>query len=310
MNLDELMRQVASFFAELQNTICDALERYEHGQSQARFSDDRWQHVAGGGGRSRVLQDGAVFEKAGVNWSFVHGELPAEFAATLPGEGTAFGATGVSLVLHPRNPHVPAFHANFRFLIKGSGPGRQAWFGGGADLTPCYLYREDVVHFHRCWRQVCERHRVADYARFKRWCDEYFYLPHRGEMRGVGGIFFDYLGEQLEEVFAFVRDAGRQILTAYLPIVDRRRHLPYGERERRWQLLRRGRYAEFNLLYDRGTAFGLRSGGRVESILMSLPPLAAWAYNVSPEPDSPEAELVAALQPRDWAEESLDGNSL
>jgi coproporphyrinogen III oxidase len=305
MNLDELMQQVASFFAGLQDTICEALEGYELGQSPARFSDDRWQHPAGGGGRSRVLQDGAVFEKAGVNWSFVHGELPAEFAPTLPGEGTAFAATGISLVLHPRNPHVPAFHANFRFLTKGSGQGRRAWFGGGADLTPCYLYREDVVHFHRCWQQVCQRHAVADYGRFKRWCDEYFYLPHRGEMRGVGGIFFDYLSERLKEVFAFVRDAGHQILPAYLPIVDRRRETPYGERERRWQLLRRSRYAEFNLLYDRGTAFGLRSGGRVESILMSLPPLAAWAYNASPEPGSPEAELVAALQPRDWAEEPL-----
>lgn len=304
--IDEIGEQASRFFAQLQQQICDKLQSYEPSWSTARFCTEEWAYTAGeGGGRTRVLVDGAIFEKAGVNWSQVRGRLAADFARTLPGEGEEFLATGLSLVLHPRNPHVPTVHANFRFIAKGNGSGRVGWFGGGADLTPYYLYREDVVHFHRCWKQVCQRHPVADYARFKRWCDEYFYLPHRGEMRGVGGIFFDYLSEPLPEVFAFVRDAGEHFLPAYLPILERRCQLPYGERERRWQLLRRGRYVEFNLLYDRGTAFGLKTSGRSESILMSLPPVARWGYAETVEPGTPEAELVAALQPREWAEEPL-----
>ena len=261
--------------------------------------------ASGGGGRTRVLLDGAVFEKAGVNFSLVRGEFSPELAATMPGEGAAFRATGISLVLHPRSPRMPTVHANFRFITKGSGPGQAGWFGGGADLTPYYFRREDVVHFHRVWKQVAGRHPVADYPRFESWCDEYFHLPPRAEARGVGGIFFDYLKERHEEVFAFVQDAGDHFLAAYTPIIERRIDEPYGDAARRWQLLRRGRYVEFNLLYDRGTMFGLKTGGRTESILMSLPPAVRWGYAEAPAPGTPEAEMLDALRPRDWAEESL-----
>jgi coproporphyrinogen III oxidase len=210
----------------------------------------------------------------------------------MPGKGTAFAATGISVVIHPRNPHVPTVHANFRHICKGSGEGRAAWFGGGSDLTPYYPRREDIIHFHQIWKEVCERHAVADHRRFKKWCDEYFYLPHRGEARGVGGIFFDYLTDRLAEVFAFVRDAGDHFLSAYAPVVQRRLGEPYSDKERRWQLIRRGRYVEFNLLYDRGTMFGLKTFGRVESILMSLPPQVMWGYNEVPTSGSLEAELL------------------
>ena len=259
----------------------------------------------GGGGVARVLQEGAVFEKGGVNWSRVEGELPADFAAQMPGEGRAFRATGVSLVIHPRSPMVPTTHANFRMLEKGD----KCWFGGGADLTPYYLFREDAQHFHGTLRAACDRHApLGDYPRFKKWCDEYFYLGHRGETRGVGGIFFDYLDgsgseRDLEDIFAFVRDVGRAFVPAYLPIVQRRRNLPYGDRERHWQLIRRGRYVEFNLIHDRGTVFGLKTNGRTESILMSLPPLVRWEYDVHPEPGSREAELLSALKPTDWLQD-------
>jgi coproporphyrinogen III oxidase len=244
-----------------------------------------------------------VFEKAGVNFSEVHGQLSPEFAAQLPGEGRDFTATGVSLVLHPQSPMVPTVHANFRFLTKGG----RWWFGGGADLTPYYPYREDVVHFHRVWKRICEAHRpVVDYQRLKTWCDEYFFLAHRGEARGVGGIFFDYLEGDWERLFAFVRDCGDAFLEAYAPTVERRRNEPHGERERRFQEYRRGRYVEFNLIYDRGTVFGLKTGGRVESILMSLPPVARWDYDYHPEPGSREAELYEVyLRPRDWASEEV-----
>jgi coproporphyrinogen III oxidase len=298
--MSTLFDRAAQFFQELQTEICDALAR-EDGQSQ--FSSDHWTRAGGGGGVSRVLVDGAVFEKGGVNWSRVEGELPEDYAAQIPGEGRAFRATGVSLVIHPRSPLVPTTHANFRMLEKGD----KCWFGGGADLTPYYLFREDAEHFHRTLEAACTRHApVGDYARFKKWCDEYFYLPHRGETRGVGGIFFDYLDgadSGLESVFAFVRDAGRAFVPAYLPIVQRRRGLAYGDQERHWQLIRRGRYVEFNLIYDRGTVFGLKTGGRTESILMSLPPLVRWEYDVQPEPGSREAELIAALAPTPWLPE-------
>src|SRR5712692_3791961 len=301
---DELPRQTADYIQGLQGRICAALEEHEHrGGATARFREETWQHSTGGGGVTRVLVDGAVFEKAGVNFSHVTGSFSEELAATMPGSGTAFSATGISLVIHPRNPHVPTVHANFRHISKGSGEGRAAWFGGGSDLTPYYPRREDVIHFHRTWKQVCERHSVADYARFKKWCDEYFYLPHRGEARGVGGIFFDYLTDRLGEVFAFVRDAGDHFLSAYFPIMERRLGEPYSDKERRWQLTRRGRYVEFNLLYDRGTMFGLKTFGPVESILMSLPPQVMWRYNEVPPPGSREAELFAYLRPRDWASE-------
>jgi coproporphyrinogen III oxidase len=225
----------------------------------------------------------------------VHGELKPDFAATLPGDGLAFFATGVSLVLHPKSPRVPTVHANFRCLQRGSA----LWFGGGADLTPYYPEREDVEHFHRTWKAACDRHDPAHYPRFKKWCDEYFYLPHRGETRGVGGIFFDQLQGGARD-FAFVRDAGDAFLEAYLPIARRRKHDAWSERERQFQLLRRGRYVEFNLLFDRGTVFGLKTDGRVESILMSLPPLVRWEYDAQFESGSREADLPNWLKPRDW----------
>ena len=297
-----LVEQAGEYFRELQGQIVAGLEELERqGGGTARFCADPWQYHSGGGGLSCILQDGAVFEKAGVNFSHVSGSFSEELASTMPGEGSSFCASGISLVIHPLNPHVPTVHANFRHVTKGSGGSEAAWFGGGADLTPYYPRREDVIHFHRTWKQVCERHAVTDYRRFKNWCDEYFYLPHRNEPRGVGGIFFDYLSERLDEVFAFVQDAGAQLLTAYCPIVQRRMRDSYNDAQRRWQLIRRGRYVEFNLLYDRGTAFGLKTGGRTESILMSLPPHVMWAYQETPSPATPEAELLEFLKPRDWA---------
>ncbi len=254
------------FFRQLQISICDALERED---GKAKFRVDEWQRPGGGGGITRVIADGAVFEKGGVNISMVHGELRPDFAAQLPGDGLKFVASGISLVIHPRSPMVPTVHANFRCLSRGS----TMWYGGGADLTPYYPVREDVLHFHRTWKTVCDRHDASYYPRFKKWCDEYFFLPHRGETRGIGGIFFDQLQGN---VFDFVRDAGEAFVDAYIPIVQRRKHDPYGENERQFQLLRRGRYVEFNLLYDRGTTFGLKTGGRIESILMSMPLTSRW----------------------------------
>jgi coproporphyrinogen III oxidase len=289
--------RASAYFWDLQDRITSALEALDGG----RFAEDRWEREGGGGGRSRVLADGAVFEKAGVNFSDVFGQRPEEFARQIPGEGRDFTATGVSLVLHPRSPMVPTAHANFRFLTKGD----RQWFGGGADLTPYYPYREDVVHFHKVWQQVCRRHEpLIDYSRLKKWCDEYFYLPHRGEARGVGGTFFDYLQGDLEALFAFVRDCGDGFLDAYLPIARRRVGEKYTPEQRAFQEYRRGRYVEFNLLYDRGTVFGLKTGGRTESILMSLPPQVRWLYDYRPEPGSREAELTEFyLKPRDWADD-------
>ena len=305
VDLKELGCAAARYFEGLQGHICTVLEELEvRSGSRARFCVDRWESTSDGGGSTCVLSDGAVFEKAGVNFSDVRGSISEELAASMPGTGSSFAATGISLVIHPRNPFVPTVHANFRHISKGSGQGRAAWFGGGSDLTPYYPRREDIIHFHRTWKEVCERHSVADYWRFKKWCDEYFYLPHRNEARGVGGIFFDYLTERYAEVFAFVRDAGDHFLRAYVPIVERRWDEPYADKQRRWQLIRRGRYVEFNLLYDRGTMFGLKTVGRVESILMSMPPQVMWGYNEVPPPGSPEAELFAYLKPRDWASDN------
>jgi len=291
--------RAASYFRDLQDRICAALEKID---GPVRFREDTWQRDGGGGGRSRVLEEGRVFEKAGVNFSEVEGQFSEEFAKQVPGEGRDFTATGISLVLHPRSPLVPTVHANFRFLTKGD----KQWFGGGADLTPYYPYREDVIHFHRTWRDVCLRHApLIDHAHLKRWCDEYFFLAHRNEPRGVGGIFFDYLQGDLERLLDFVKDAGDSFLPAYVPIVERRKDESYGERERRWQEYRRGRYVEFNLIYDRGTTFGLKTGGRVESILMSLPPVVRYVYDHRPEAGSREAELNEVLKPRDWAAEEF-----
>jgi coproporphyrinogen III oxidase len=296
MNPDSLFVQASSYFRGLQDRITTALGQFD---GQGIFREDLWERPEGGGGRTRILSDGAVFEKAGVNFSEVHGLLSERFAAELPGKGREFTATGVSLVLHPRSPMIPTVHANFRYLTKGG----KRWFGGGSDLTPYYPYREDVIHFHRVWKTLCERHEpLIDYPHLKRWCDEYFFLPHRHEERGVGGIFFDYL--EGDAYFPFVRECGDAFLDAYLPIARLRRDEPFTQQQRAFQEYRRGRYVEFNLLYDRGTVFGLKTGGRVESILMSLPPSARWEYDYQPPPGSREAELYEVyLQPRDWANE-------
>ncbi len=290
--------RAVEYFRGLQERICAALEDVDG----MPFREDSWQRPGGGGGRTRVLIEGGVFEKAGVNFSEVFGELSPEFANQIPGEGANFTATGISLVLHPRSPLVPTVHANFRFLSKGG----RSWFGGGADLTPYYPFLEDVIGFHQTWKSVCTKHApLVDYRKMKEDCDKYFFLPHRDEPRGVGGIFFDYFEGDLEKIFAFVRAAGDAFTSAYLPIVRRRKDLAYNERQRRFQLFRRGRYVEFNLLYDRGTLFGLKTGGRVESILMSLPPNVRWEYDFQAKPGSPEAELYEVyLKPRDWADES------
>jgi coproporphyrinogen III oxidase len=299
MSHADLHRRAVEFFRAAQDRVCAALEAAD---GPGRFREDAWDRPGGGGGRSRVLEEGGVFEKAGVNFSEVHGEFSPEFAKQVPGDGLSFTATGVSLVLHPRSPLVPTVHANFRMLTHGS----RAWFGGGADLTPYYPFREDVVHFHTTWKRVCERYApTIDYAKLKCDCDEYFHLPHRGEARGVGGIFFDYFdGGDLERAFAFVRDAADQFVPSYVPIVERRKGLSWTTEQRRFQEYRRGRYVEFNLLYDRGTVFGLKTQGRTESILMSLPPVVRYVYDWHPEPGSPEAELTEYwLKPRDWSGE-------
>lgn len=290
---ESLRERAAAYFRELQDRICASLEEID---GEARFREDRWDRAGGGGGITRVMEEGAIFEKAGVNTSEVFGEVPSALSTQMKGDGPEFYATGVSLVLHPKSPHVPTVHANFRFLARGE----NGWFGGGADLTPYYPRPEDVQHFHRTLRTACDAHDPAYYPRFKKWCDDYFTLPHRGEMRGAGGIFFDELPGD-EESFSFVKTAGDAFLPAYLPIVEKHSAAPWTKEERSWQLHRRGRYAEFNLIYDRGTTFGLRSNGRIESILMSLPPHASWGYDVRPEPGSAEAEATSFYQPRDWA---------
>jgi coproporphyrinogen III oxidase len=296
-HLDEQRTRAVDLFRGLQDRICAGLAQAD---GKATFHEDSWQRPGGGGGRSRVLTDGGVFEKAGVNFSEVFGQMSPEFAQQVPGEGVDFTATGVSLVLHPRSPMVPTVHANFRFLTKGT----KSWFGGGADLTPYYPYRDDVIHFHKTWKAVCTRHPApVDYAKFKKGCDDYFFLTHRQEPRGVGGIFFDYLEGDFEALFHFVKDCGNAFLDAYVPIVQKRRDEPYTEKERAFQEFRRGRYVEFNLIYDRGTIFGLKTGGRTESILMSLPPVVRWLYDYKPEPGSREAELYDVyLKAHDWAE--------
>lgn len=287
-----LRHRCLAYFRGLQDRICLALEEIDG----KRFQQDEWQRPGGGGGRSRVLAEGAIFEKAGVGFSDVFGDMDPAFAAQIPGEGTAFTATGVSLVLHPRSPIVPTVHANFRFITKGD----RAWFGGGSDLTPYYPVLEDVTHFHRTWKDTCERF-GCDHVAMKNACDEYFYLPHRGEHRGIGGIFFDYLEGDLEKSFQFVQASGDAFLESYLPIVERRRNDVYTSEQRWFQEVRRGRYVEFNLVYDRGTLFGLKTQGRTESILMSLPPTVRYIYDFQPPTGSREAELTDYwLKPRDW----------
>ncbi len=297
------LQAVKSWLLDLQDRICNGLARLDGGEG---FREDAWERAEGGGGRTRVLEGGKVFEKAGVNFSHVHGDaLPPSATAARPElAGRSFEALGVSLVIHPENPYVPTSHANVRFFIaEKAGSEPVWWFGGGYDLTPYYGFEEDVVHWHRTARAACEPFGDEVYPRFKKWCDDYFFLKHRNEPRGVGGLFFDDLNEWgFARCFAFLQAVGDSYLDAYLPIVEKRRATPWGERERRFQLYRRGRYVEFNLVYDRGTLFGLQSGGRTESILMSLPPLVSWRYDWRPEPGTPEAELYEVfLQPREWA---------
>ncbi|AFY46109.1 coproporphyrinogen III oxidase [Nostoc sp. PCC 7524] len=316
--------RVSHFMKQLQDDITQALAQLD---GVGTFHEDSWERPEGGGGRSRVLREGAIFEQAGVNFSEVWGShLPPSILAQRPeAEGHGFYATGTSLVLHPRNPYVPTVHLNYRYFEAGP----VWWFGGGADLTPYYPFAEDAAHFHKTLKQACDQHHPEYYPVFKRWCDEYFYLKHRDETRGVGGLFFDYQDGQgvlyrgpnpkgeaanysnqvgvpaqrnWEDLFSFVQESGKAFLPAYVPIVERRHGIEYGDRQRNFQLYRRGRYVEFNLVYDRGTIFGLQTNGRTESILMSLPPLVRWEYGYQPEPNSPEAELYNTfLKPQDWS---------
>lgn len=297
---------VATYLTDLQDRICAALAAAD---GQQGFQEDLWQRDGGGGGRSRVLKQGAVFEQGGVGYSLVHGnQLPPSASALRPAiAGKPWTALGVSLVVHPRNPYLPTTHMNVRFFQAGDDAGEPVWwFGGGFDLTPFYPFDDDVRHWHRVARDLCAPYGDNVYARYKGWCDEYFVLPHRNnETRGVGGLFFDDLNSgDFERDFAFMCAVGDGFLDAYMPIVERRRDTPHGERERQFQLYRRGRYVEFNLLHDRGTLFGLQSGGRTESILMSLPPQVRFEYGYAPPPGSAEAALDAYLQPRDWLAET------
>ena len=317
-------QRISQFMQQLQAEICTGLEKLD---GKSTFQEDSWQRPEGGGGRSRVLTEGAIFEQGGVNFSEVWGKnLPPSILKQRPeAEGHSFYATGTSMVLHPRSPYIPTVHLNYRYFEAGP----VWWFGGGADLTPYYPFAEDATSFHRTYKGACDKHHQEYYPVFKRWCDEYFYLKHRQETRGVGGLFFDYqdgrgslykgpnpdgnaakysqeLGEikprSWEDLFNFVQDCGRAFLPAYMPIAEKRKDIEYGEKERNFQLYRRGRYVEFNLVYDRGTIFGLQTNGRTESILMSLPPLVRWEYGYTPEPNTPEAELYETfLKPQDWA---------
>jgi len=320
-NSRDLVKQLMQ---QLQDKICDALEKLD---GVGTFQEDAWQREEGGGGRSRVMTNGAIFEQGGVNFSEVwDSQLPPSILTQRPeAAGHGFFATGTSMVLHPRNPYIPTVHLNYRYFEAGP----VWWFGGGVDLTPYYPFAEDAAHFHRTLKTACDAHHPEYYPVFKPWCDEYFYLKHRKEMRGVGGIFFDYqdgtgelyrgphqdglaaaYSKQLgvipsrswEALLAFVQDCGAAFLPAYVPIVEGRRQMEYGDRERQFQLYRRGRYVEFNLVYDRGTIFGLQTNGRTESILMSLPPLVRWEYGYQPQPNTPEANLYQNfLKPQDWA---------
>ena len=298
------IEEIKNYLLDLQNRICSALEETD---GEGRFQEDNWQRDAGGGGRTRVLSGGKVFEQGGVNFSHVFGkEMPPAATAQRPDlAGRAFQAMGVSLVIHPVNPYVPTSHMNVRFFIAEKENAEPVWwFGGGFDLTPYYGFEEDAVHWHQIARKACVDFGDDVYPRFKKWCDDYFYLRHRQECRGIGGLFFDDLNEwEFDRCFAFTRSVGDHYLDAYLPIVNRRKETSYGEREKDFQLYRRGRYVEFNLVYDRGTLFGLQSGGRTESILMSLPPKVIWRYNWRPDPGSQEARLYEEfLKPKDWIE--------
>ena len=305
--MSTIREQMTAYVYALQDRITEAISQ----RDGASFREERWERPGGGGGRSRVLQDGSVFEKAGVGVSVVHGTLSPEAAAQMGGgqaiQDLSFKAVGLSLVCHPHNPMAPTVHCNYRFFERGDGsePGSW-WFGGGADLTPSYLFEEDAVHFHATYKQACDAHDPSFYPTYKAWCDEYFYLPHRKEARGLGGIFFDNLNDRpAAACLAFAQACGDALLPSYMPIIERRAVMPYDASQRAWQQLRRGRYVEFNLVWDRGTKFGLRTDGRTESILMSLPLTARWEYAHEPLKGSEEARLVEVLKrPRQWLEEA------
>ncbi|ENM3801708.1 oxygen-dependent coproporphyrinogen oxidase [Vibrio cholerae] len=296
---------VKHFLLQLQDKICQQLEATD---GQAQFIEDAWQREPGeklgGGGRTRVMREGTVFEQGGVNFSHVFGEqMPASATAHRPElAGRRFEAMGVSLVMHPKNPYVPTSHANVRFFIaEKEGEDPIWWFGGGFDLTPFYPFVEDGQHWHQTAKQLCAPFGAEIYNEHKAWCDRYFYLPHRNETRGIGGLFFDDLNEwPFEQCFAYMQAVGEGYTQAYVPIVEKRKNTPFTERERQFQLYRRGRYVEFNLVLDRGTLFGLQTGGRTESILMSMPPLARWEYAYQPQAGTPEAKLSEFLVPREW----------
>ena len=298
-----MIDQVKAYLLDLQQDICNQLEAVD---GKASFIKDQWQKPDNSGnGLTRVLTDGDVFEQAGVNFSIVHGDnMPASATAMRPElAGRSFSALGVSLVIHPKNPYAPTSHANVRFFVADK-PGEEPiwWFGGGFDLTPYYGFDEDCVFWHQTAKEACEPFGEGVYSQYKKWCDDYFYLKHRDEQRGIGGLFFDDLNEGgFDRCFAFMQSVGNHYIKAYRPIVERRKDTPFGDRERQFQLYRRGRYVEFNLVFDRGTLFGLQTGGRTESILMSLPPLVRWQYQYEPEQGSPEAKLYERyIKAQDW----------
>jgi coproporphyrinogen III oxidase len=300
-----------NFIHSLQDDICDAFESVD---GKAKFQEDAWQRIGGGGGKTRIIKDGNVFEKGGVNTSVVQGELPEAMAQQFKVKGTHFFACGVSLVIHAINPMVPTVHANYRYfeMYDAQGEKVDSWFGGGADLTPYYMWEEDGVHFHKTHKAACDPYDLNLYPKFKQQCDDYFKNTHRNnEARGIGGIFYDYVrptvqmdsdteGVSAEQIFDMSKSCGQALLKAYLPIVEKRKNEPFTEENQHWQGIRRGRYVEFNLIHDRGTLFGLRTNGRIESILMSLPAVARWDYDFHPKPHSREAELLEYLKPRDW----------
>lgn len=296
--------QFVTYIKTLQNTITSKLEAID---GTAKFKEDLWKREGGGGGKTRVIENGSVFEKGGVNISEVYGELPESMQNYFGVKDANFFACGLSLVLHPKNPFVPTVHANWRYFEMYDQQGNivDQWFGGGQDLTPYYLFEEDATHFHKVCKTACDKHHTDFYAKYKARCDEYFYNSHRGEARGIGGLFFDYLKKtetmKMENWYNFVTEVGDSFLEAYVPIVERRKGLSYTQEQRDWQEIRRGRYVEFNLVHDKGTLFGLKTNGRIESILMSLPPHVQWRYDHQPKPNSAEEKLVTRLQnPKDW----------
>ncbi|CAI9755222.1 unnamed protein product [Fraxinus pennsylvanica] len=311
-NSNSVRARFEKMIREVQDGVCSAIEAMDQG---GKFKEDVWSRPGGGGGISRVLQDGAVWEKAGVNISIVYGVMPPEaYRAANPSQNgntepgpVPFFAAGISSVLHPKNPFAPTLHFNYRYFETDApkdtpGAPRQWWFGGGTDLTPAYIFEEDIKHFHSAQKSTCDKFDASFYPRFKKWCDDYFYIKHRGERRGLGGIFFDDLNDYDQEtLLSFATECANTVIPAYIPIIEKRKDMPFTDRHKSWQQLRRGRYVEFNLVYDRGTTFGLKTGGRIESILVSLPLTARWEYDHQPEEGSEEWKLLdACINPKEW----------